>query len=441
MKKHLLFLAFAFSILSFSLQAQTAPKVVAQGFNQGLIGVEVDAAGNIWVTEHGTGNDDGKVTIVDKDGNNTVFMTGLPSTFNIAAGEVAGSFRTIQMANNKVLIVIGEGSHAQSEALLIVDKSTFTPGTPLTLANVEQTIKLGTYVHDQGFLQSDPFNVAADSDGNLYIADAGANSVLKWTKTTGAVSIVKTLTGNPNPLPFGPPVIDPVPTKVLAKPDGSFHVCQLTGFPFLEGAAKVYNLDAATGDLSVHAEGFTCLTDMAFDPKDGNLCVLQFGVFGPVDSTLNFIIGTAAVIKLLPDGSRDTIAQGIGGLAPSFTFDGSGKLYVTDLAFGQVLQYDLLSATDESNIISTSVKAFPNPFSDQLTIEYELKQAARVSLEIYDLSGRRMAGFEEGKKEAGAHSVRWNGAGADAQKAPSGLYVYRLTADQGLTSGIINLVR
>ena len=265
-------------------------------------------------------------------------------------------------------------------------------------------------------------------------------SFFKWKKTTGNLSILKTLTGNPNPLPFGPPVIDPVPTKVLAKPDGTFHVCQLTGFPFIEGDAKVYNLDAA-GNLSVHAEGFTCLTDMSFDPKDGNLCVMQFGVFGPVDSTLNFIIGTAAVIKLLPDGSRDTIAQGIGGLAPSFTFDADGNLYVVDLVFGQILKYDLLSATDESVIASASVRAFPNPFADQVTIEYELEDAARVSLEIYDLSGRRVAGFDQGTKTAGVHSVRWNGMGNNAQKAVSGTYVYRLTADKGLASGILQLLR
>lgn len=440
MKKQLLFLAFALVSTVFSLSAQSTPKIVAQGFNTGLIGIEVDAEGNIWVTEHGTGNDDGRVSIIDKDGNTTVFMTGLPSTYIQGAGETVGSFRTIQMANNKVLIVIGEGTHAQSEALLIVDKSTFTPGTPLTLANVEQTIKLGTYMHGLGFVQSDPYNLTSDADGNLFIADAGANSIVKWEKTTGNLSVIKTLTGNPNPLPFGPPVIDPVPTKVLAKPDGSFHVCQLTGFPFIEGAAKVYNLTAA-GDLSVHAEGFTCLTDMAFDPADGNLCVMQFGVFGPVDTTLNFILGTAAVIKLLPDGSRDTIAQGIGGLAPSFTFDGDGKLYVTDLVFGQVLEYDLLTGTNESVIASTSVRAYPNPFTDQLNIEFELKDAAPVSLDIYDLGGRRIAGWDEGHKNAGTHTIRWNGMGNNAQKAVSGMYVYRLRAGNDLTSGIIHFAR
>jgi sugar lactone lactonase YvrE len=437
MKKQLLLLVFAISISSFGLYAQSSPVVVAQGLNNGLNGIEVDADGNIWVTEFGSGNDDGRVTIIDKNGNKQIFMTGLPSTYIQGAGEVVGSFRTYQRPDNKVLIVVGEGTNALSESLLIVDKTDFS-GTPLTVADVEQTIKVGTYVHAQGFVQSDPYNVDWDANGNMFIADAGANSILKWEKSSGNLSIFKTLAGAPNPLPFGPPVIDPVPTKALRKPDGNFHVCQLTGFPFIQGAAKVYNLDANTADLSVHAEGFSCLTDMAYDPKDGNLCVMQFAVFGPVDSTLNFILGTAAVIKLLPDGSRDTIASGIGGLAPSFTFDADGNLYVTDLAFGQVLKFDAVSGTSESVINTASVKAWPNPVVDQLTVEYELRDAAQqVALEIYDLSGRKVAGLEAGKQEAGVQTLRWNGLGGNGQKAPAGMYVYRLRADRGLASGVL----
>ena len=415
-------------------------QIVAQGFDKGLIGVEVDAQGNVWVTEHGTGNDDGRITIIDPAGAKTVFMTGLPSTYNQLAGEVAGSFRTYQMPDNKVMIVIGEGTHEKSEALLVVDKTAFTPGKPLTLANVVQTIKLGTYVHAQGIVQSDPFHSAWDAAGNIYVADAGANAILKWDKTTGAISIVKTFERTPNPLPFGPPVVDPVPTKILTKSDGSFYVCQLTGFPFVPGTAKVYNLTAA-GDLSVHAEGFTCLTDMNFDPKDNNLCVLQFGEFGMVDTTLNFKIGTAAVIKLLPGGQRKTIAQGIGGLAPSFNFDGKGGLYVTDLVFGQVLRFDLNTDAKESVVVSSQVKAYPNPFAEQLVLEYQLKQSAPVSLGIFDLNGKQVAGFDEGEKGPGTYTIRWNGTDGGIQKAASGLYVYRLTAGRELVSGIVQLVR
>ncbi len=434
--KNLLLVCLACLAICFQIQAQNTPQIFAQGFDKGLIGVEVDAQNNVWVTEHGTGNDDGQITIIDPAGNKTLFMSGLPSTYNQAAGEVAGSFRTYQMPNDRVLVVIGESPHEKAEALLVVNKNDFTPGTPLTLANVEQTIKLGTYVHAQGILQSDPFHAAWDADGNILVADAGANAILKWDKNTGAISILKMFDRFPNPFPYGPPMVDPVPTKVLTKPNGDFYVCQLTGFPFVPGAAKVYNLTAA-GDLTVHAEGFTCLTDMNFDPKDGNLCVLQFGEFGLVDTVLGFKIGTAAVIKLLPDGQRDTIAQGIGGLAPSFTFDGTGGLYVTDLVFGQVLKYNLTSATHESAVISASVKAFPNPFAQQVTIAYELKKAASVTLNIFDLAGKRVASFNEGQKSPGSYNVQWNGLGG-SQKVTPGFYVYRLTVGKELVSGFLH---
>ena len=439
--KQLLFLAIAFMAIFSNLSAQNAPKIVAQGFDKGVIGVDIDAQGNLYITEHGTGNDDGQITVVDPAGKKTLFMTGLPSTYNQAAGEVAGSFRTYQMPNNRMLIVVGEATHPTAgEALLVVNKADFTPGKPLTLANVEQTIRFGAYAHAQGFVQSDPFHSTWDPFGNIYLADAGANSIFKWDKITGAISTVKTFDRTPNPFPFGPPMVDPVPTKVLLKPDSTFYVCQLTGFPFVPGAAKVYNLDSK-GNTSVHAEGFTCLTDMNFDPKDGNLCVLQFGEFGMVDTTFNFKLGTAVVIKLRPNGQRDTIARGIGGLAPSFIFDGKGGMYVTDLVFGQVLKYDLTSAAHESVVASASVKAYPNPFAEQVTIEYALKQAAPVSLDIFDLSGRRVASFEEGNKSIGSYFLSWNGTDGGTQKAAAGLYVYRLTAGDELVSGLINLAR
>ncbi len=434
--KQFLLLCIAVSATCFQLRAQT-PTVFAQGFDKGLIGVDLDAQGNVWVTEHGTGNDDGQITIIDPSGNKTLFMNGLPSTYNQAAGEVAGSFRTYQMPNNRVLVVVGESPHEKAEALLVVNKSDFTPGTPLNLANVEQIIKLGTYVHAQGMPQSDPFHATWDAAGNIYVADAGANSILKWDKTTGQVSIVKTFAPFPNPLPFGPPVVDQVPTKVLAKADGTFYVCQLTGFPFVIGAAKVYNLTAA-GAATVYAEGFTCLTDMNIDPKDGNLCVLQFGEFGLVDTTLNFKLGTAAIIKILPNGQRDTLVQGaVSGLAPSFTFDGQGGMYVTDLVFGQVLKYSLTSATQESAVVAASVKAYPNPFSQQVTIEYQLTETAPVVLDIFDLNGKRIARFNEGKKGAGKYAVRWNGLNGAGEKVTPGMYVYRLTVDKSLVSGFV----
>lgn len=436
MKKQLLFTILTFIASLAWLNAQDSPTVFAEGFSEGLTGVNVDEQGNVWVTEFGTGNDDGRITIISPEGEKTVFMTGLPSTFIQDAGEVVGSYRTHQLADNKVLVVVGEGDHPLSETLLIVDKSDFTPGTPLTLDDVETVMDHGEFIHGLGFVQSNPFHVDWDEAGNMYIADAGANSIVKRDAVSGEFSIVKTFEQFPNPLPFGPPMVDPVPTKALRKPDGTFHVSQLTGFPFPQGAASIYNLDVE-GNLSVHATGFSCITDMAFDPADGNLCFMQFGLFGEVDGNPGYLLGTAAVIKLMPDGSRDTIAQGIGGLAPSFTFDGDGNLYVVDLVFGQVLKYDLVSSAKEQLLPQAAVSVYPNPASEQVAIAYELAQEAEVSLGIYDLSGKLIATLSQGQMPAGQHTAFWNGTDGSGLPAINGMYVFRLLAGRSVASGLI----
>lgn len=440
MKTQLRFTVFALLLSLTSLGAQTAHVVFAQDFTKGLIGVNIDAAGNIWATENGSGNDDGQITIIDSTGKKTLFMTGLPSTFIQAAGEIVGSYRTYQLPDNKVLIVVGEGTNKLSETLLIVDKTKFK-GTPLTLADVEKVIEHGKFIHGLGFVQSNPFNVDWDKDGNIFIADSGANSIVKWHKGVDTFSIVKTIDRFANPFPYGPPMVDPVPTKALRYSDTTFYVSQLTGFPFVPGAAKVYSLNT-NGTMRVHAEGFTCLTDMSIDPLDGNLCVIQFGVFGDVGGgMLNFKLGSAAVIKIMPDGSRDTIAQNMGGLSPSFTFDGKGNLYVTDLVFGQILKYSLLTSNREIPQIKALSKAYPNPAQDQVNIEYEILQAAPVTIGIYDLSGRQVATYQEGKQVPGKYLFQWKGVDSKGQGVPSGMYMYRVLAGRSQVSGLVQMVR
>ena len=68
---------------------------------------------------------------------------------------------------------------------------------------------------------------------------------------------------------------------------------------------------------------------------------------------------------------------------------------------------------------------YPNPFNAQVTVEYALPNEAAITLDIFDIQGRKVATLTEGTKPAGYHRMIW-----DAKEMPSGLYFVRLTAGE-----------
>ncbi len=71
---------------------------------------------------------------------------------------------------------------------------------------------------------------------------------------------------------------------------------------------------------------------------------------------------------------------------------------------------------------------YPNPFNPSTTIRYELKQASKVTLKIYNLLGQEVRTLVNAQKSSGVHSVIWDGKNSHGQKVTSGVYFYRLQA-------------
>ena len=67
---------------------------------------------------------------------------------------------------------------------------------------------------------------------------------------------------------------------------------------------------------------------------------------------------------------------------------------------------------------------YPNPFNPSTTIAYELPHRGDVSLDVFDLLGRRTAVLAEGMQDAGRHTVT-----VDGSRWSSGVYLYRLRYD------------
>ncbi|MBN1290589.1 MAG: T9SS type A sorting domain-containing protein [Candidatus Latescibacteria bacterium] len=68
----------------------------------------------------------------------------------------------------------------------------------------------------------------------------------------------------------------------------------------------------------------------------------------------------------------------------------------------------------------------PNPFNPSTTIPYELSEAGHVSLDVYNITGQRVKVLINEYKNAGHHTVVWNGRDEDGRSAGTGVYLYNL---------------
>ena len=68
----------------------------------------------------------------------------------------------------------------------------------------------------------------------------------------------------------------------------------------------------------------------------------------------------------------------------------------------------------------------PNPFGPSTTVSYALARPERVALVVHDVAGRVVRVLEDGHRDAGPHSVEWDGRDDDGRDLASGVYFVRL---------------
>ncbi len=350
--------------------------VVAEGFN-GPQGILVTRNGSIWVIDSGVGGieetsavdpntgelvtakvgNTSRVVQITPDGTQTEITT-MPSV--VAGTETTGGAR-LAILNGVLYATSGVWVAAASEEAL--------PNTAAILEvrqgevkEVAQTWPGEKADNPDGFVvESHPYGLVAGADGFLYVADAGANTLLRINPDGGAVEVLAVFGGVPSPLPNpgrGDALeSDPVPTGVAFGADGTIYVSLLTGFPFLPGASKVVSVDPASGEVSDYATGLTMITDLRAGPDD-ELYAVQLGVFtdqGPVPDS-------GAILRIREGVESEVLVSGL-AFPTSIDFDGPGNGYVTINGVGApgtgaVLRFDELTAAT-GEVISVSTEEVP----------------------------------------------------------------------------------
>lgn len=73
--------------------------------------------------------------------------------------------------------------------------------------------------------------------------------------------------------------------------------------------------------------------------------------------------------------------------------------------------------------------AAPNPTRAGATVALELPRRSRVRVAVHDVAGRLVRIVEDDTREAGVHSLAWDGSGASGSRMAPGLYLLRVDAD------------
>jgi len=410
--------------------------IVAEGFNSPQ-GILVTRNGSLWVIDSGVGGineasamdpNTGEV-VTAKVGNTSRVMqvqpNGTQTEISTLPSVVAGTDTT----GGARLVILNGVLYATSGVWVQAARDEPLPNTASILEvrqgdvkEIAQTWQLEMDENPDGFVvESHPFGMAAGPDGLLYVADAGANTLLSVDPGTGAVELIAVFDGVASPLPNpgrgGALESDPVPTGVTFGEDGTIYVSLLPGFPFLPGASKVVTVDPDSGEVADFATGLTMLTDLRTGP-DGELYAVQLGVFtdqGPVPDS-------GAILRIGEGESSTVLLDGL-AFPTSIDFDADGNGYVTVNGVGapgsgQVVRFDGLTdfegepmgAADAS---APSTSARPVPVTEDETpaitdeTETEEPENGCANLPTHDSLTEVLAAVVEGADNGGFGFHMW----------------------------------
>ncbi len=88
-----------------------------------------------------------------------------------------------------------------------------------------------------------------------------------------------------------------------------------------------------------------------------------------------------------------------------------------------------------------ALTASPNPFNPRTTIKFNLSGKAAITLDIFDIQGRRVIQLLNEVKNAGSHQQVWNGRDGQGRQVSSGIYFYRFTAGNQESLGKLTLLK
>ena len=243
------------------------------------------------------------------------------------------------------------------------------------------------------------------------------------------------------------------PGSVLAEPLG-VEVLDENGVVYA-GVPVTFAITAGEGTLSVETA--------ATDSSGRAAATLTLGSepgTNTVDVTVPGLepVTFTATAKVTPDfdGDGETgfsdfflFADAFGGSDPRFDLDGSGSVDFGDFFlladhFGDSARGKLLALAREMIGLPDGPQLqqnAPNPFNSETAISWFLLRPGPARVEVFALTGQRVAVLHQGPKKAGVHRVHWDGRDDRGRPLASGVYLYRLVTNESIQARKLTLLR
>jgi hypothetical protein len=84
---------------------------------------------------------------------------------------------------------------------------------------------------------------------------------------------------------------------------------------------------------------------------------------------------------------------------------------------------------------------YPNPFNPKTNIEYSISKTTDVEIVVYDINGRAIITLVNQKQNSGFYNVTWDGRDEAGKTVSTGIYIYKMKANEQILSKKMALIK
>ena len=179
-------------------------------------------------------------------------------------------------------------------------------------------------------------------------------------------------------------------------------------------------------DIEIGGLALTLKSEEPIYPQTGN--GINIGIKG---MTIKSAVDGKLLRLLIYSEDGTSIPAGINDI---ISMNNDNKLVIKEIEFSSadgVLLKTIVSRTSQPVVPSGFIleQNYPNPFNPITEIGFSLPKMSKVNLTVYNVLGQEVINLIESSLPSGNHRVIWDGRNELGAAVGSGLYFYRLTAD------------